>query len=52
MNDALDKAEEFMDERQEKAEDVPDSKGVAKKVGGLGLGTAFTLYVAYKFIFK
>jgi hypothetical protein len=27
-------------------------KDKAKKVGGFGLGTAFTLYIAYRFIFK
>ncbi len=52
VNGALDKVEEFIDEKNEEPESTPDSKNTGKKLGGIGLGTVFTLYVAYKFIFK
>ncbi len=52
VNDTLDKVEEFIDEKNEGPESTPDSKNTGKKLGGIGLGTVFTLYVAYKFIFK
>ena len=50
--DALEKAEEFIDEKNENTESTPNTENNATKVGGLGLGTLFTLYVGYRFIFK
>jgi hypothetical protein len=51
-NEAIDKVGELLNETKEEPESTPDSKGTAEKVGGIGLGTVFTLYVAYKFIFR
>jgi hypothetical protein len=51
LDDIVEKGKEIASEIEKGLNDE-GVKDKAKKVGGFGLGTAFTLYIAYRFIFK